>query len=62
MDFQFANHGSITILMPLTEASQEWIDEHIGEHMTWGGGVVIEPRYTDPILDGLQADGLTVST
>ena len=64
MDFRFTNHGSVTILTPLTEAAQAWLDENVGDDETqyWAGGVVIEPRYAEPILEGLQADGLTVST
>lgn len=59
--FSFANHGSITILTPLDDAAEQWVEENIGEHMSWGGGVVIEPRYVGAILEGIVADGLEVS-
>lgn len=60
-DFRFTNHGSITILTPLTEAAQEWVDENLPEDaLGFGGGVVIEPRYAGSILEGLQDDGLTI--
>lgn len=62
MDFYFANHGSIALLTPLTDAAQAWVDEHIRSEETqfFGAGVVIEPRYAGDILRGLQNDGLTV--
>lgn len=61
-DFLFANHGSVTILTPLTEAAQDWVAEHLPDDaLTLGSGVVIEPRYVAPILEGLVDDGLTVS-
>jgi hypothetical protein len=60
-DFTFANHGSITILTPISEAAQAWVDEHIPEDaMRWGGGIVIEPRYAEAILRGITEDGLFV--
>lgn len=61
-DFLFADHGSITLLTPLTEAAQDWITCNLPDDaLTFGPGVVIEPRYVGAILDGLTGDGLTVS-
>jgi hypothetical protein len=35
------------------------MQEHIGDGtLTWGGGVVIEPRYLEDIVLGARADGL----
>ena len=61
-DFLFSNHGSITILTALTAPAKDWVEENLPEdRQTWGrDGTVIEPRYADPILDGISADGLTV--
>jgi hypothetical protein len=62
-DFHFAHHGSITVLLPLTEAAQAWVDEHIAQNdetQYWGGGIVIEPRYVQPILAAIVAEGLEV--
>ena len=60
-DFNFADHGSVTILTPLTEAANEWVNDHIpSDAMRWCGGIVIEPRYASAILDGIACDGLTV--
>jgi hypothetical protein len=62
IDFYFANHGSITVLTPLTEAAQVWVFEHLPDDARMlGNGIVIEPRYAGPILEGLTEDGLTVS-
>lgn len=61
-DFRFANHGSVTILTPITDAGDDWINSHIDpEAQRWGAnGIVIEPRYAGDILSGLSNDGLTV--
>lgn len=60
-DFSFANHGSITILTPVSKRARVWVAEHLPDSaMSWGEGTVIEPRYAGPILDGIAADGLIV--
>lgn len=59
-DFEVRNEGSIFILKPNSDAAVEWIDQHIAdEAMTWGGGIVVEHRFIDAIIDGFTADGLT---
>jgi hypothetical protein len=61
-DAEISNHGSIVILTPLTEPARAWISENLpGDVMRWAGGIVIEPRYIGPIVDGMIADGLEVS-
>lgn len=60
-DIFIKNHGSILIFVPATEAGMEWMDEHLpADAMRWAGGIVVEPRYAGPIIDGAQADGLEV--
>jgi hypothetical protein len=61
-DFTVQNEGSIVILYPHGHAAQEWIEEHIPEDaQRWGTGIVIEPRYLDPIIDGIRDAGLEVA-
>lgn len=59
-DFDFADHGSVTILTPLSEAAREWCSEYLpGDATRWGAdGYVIEPRYVAPILSGINQAGL----
>lgn len=60
-DFRVANHGSIALVTPQTAAARAWVDEHLPEdHLTFGGGVVVEPRYLDDILEGITVDGLSL--
>ncbi len=55
------NHGSILIFVPATEAGMEWMDENLpADAMRWSGGVVVEPRYAGPIIEGAINDGLEV--
>ena len=60
-DFFIQNEGSIFLLQPLSDAGKEWVKEHIGDDaQTLGDAVVIEHRYIGAIVDGVQADGLSV--
>ena len=60
-DFTLSDQGSICILTPIGEAGETWLSENIGDDaMRWGAGVVIEHRYVDDIIEGIQNDGLTV--
>jgi hypothetical protein len=60
-DFEFAHHGSITILTPLTASAHDWIEEHIPQDATrWGRlSIAIEPRYVGDIIAAIYEDGLT---
>lgn len=61
-DFHFFDHGSITVLKAVSGGAKDWVDTHIPEDaLYWAGGVVIEPRYVEPILNGIEDDGLTVT-
>ena len=60
-DFEFYDHGSIVILVPLSEEAHDWVDDNLGEDVLWyGRGIAIEPRYVGDILEGITGDGLTV--
>lgn len=60
-DISAANHGSIWLLRPNTPAATDWFSDVIPEDAQWfGGAVAVEPRYVDAIVEGAQAEGLTV--
>jgi len=61
-DFSLDYQGNISLLRPQTPEAQEWIDTHLPEErLMWGWAVVIEHRYVEAILEGLEGNGLTVS-
>jgi hypothetical protein len=62
-DATVANHGSIYVLTPISVAAQDWIAKHISDQaMRWGPkGIVVEHRYIDDILVGMNEQGLCVS-
>jgi len=60
-DVKIENHGSLVLIRPLTEAASDWLDENISEDAPhFGGAVVVEPRYVEAIVEGMQNDGLEV--
>lgn len=55
------NEGSIFLLTPMTDAAREWIGEHIPEDAQYmGRSLVVEHRYVEDIVAGMQVDGLIV--
>jgi hypothetical protein len=61
-DLSVDNQGSICLLRAKTEAGRDWVAEHIpADAQWWCGGVVVEPRYIDAIVDGAMNDGLEVA-
>lgn len=61
VDFTVAFHGSLVLVTPETTAARDWLADHLaGETTWWAGAVAVEPRYVADLLDGAQADGLTV--
>ena len=61
-DFELHLHGSICILNALTEDAQNWVNEFLPDDaLTWGvNGTVIEPRYLEAILEGINQAELEV--
>jgi hypothetical protein len=62
VDVRFTNHGSINIMHALTAEGCLWIDEHIeadDSMAAWGGGIVVENRYVEPIMLALHDEGLS---
>jgi hypothetical protein len=58
-DFDFANHGSVCLLTPRTEAAHDWVN-FIDEPQWFGSSIAIEPRYAPSIITAIIEDGLTV--
>ena len=61
-DFQVQDHGSIMLLKPMTADAHDWVAAHIpSDAQFFGSAVVVEPRYMDAIVDGIQDAGLAVA-
>ena len=59
-DFTLADHGTIFLLRPCSNAAQAWIEAHLPDDTNWfGPAVAIEHRYIQDILCGIAIDGLT---
>jgi hypothetical protein len=64
LDFKLENHGSLSLLRPLSSAATEWMKEHLPvespETQFWGDAIVIESRYVTEIVNGIIGDGLVL--
>jgi hypothetical protein len=62
MDATFYDHGSIWLVVPHSEAAQQWINDNVDPEAQWYcGALVVEPRYVEPLAKGMASDGLEVS-
>lgn len=61
-EFTLRDEGSLVLLTPTTDEALAWAEEYIGEdngYQPYWPTVLIEPRYLQQILDGIESDGLT---
>ena len=61
-DFYHRNEGSIILLMPNTEDSQDWVNENLWVE-PWqkqGNNIAVEPRSFLIIEEGIENDGLLI--
>lgn len=61
-DVEFLNHGSVIMVVPLSPAAKDWVDDNLAlEGWQWlGAGFACEPRYAGDLASGMESDGLTV--
>jgi len=63
-DFRLQNEGSIVLLHPLTPNAVAWVNENIGAdsgYQPMWPSVLIEPRYVEPIVQGIADAGMSVA-
>jgi len=61
VDFRGMQDGSLFLLWPISDDAVGWCAEHLPEDVQrFGGAVVIEHRYVEDILNGIDTDGLVV--
>lgn len=61
IDVEVSNHGSLYGLNPLSETGEEWLAENLPEDTQCLGNVrFCEWRYIEPIVEGMQNDGLII--
>ena len=62
--FALDDQGTILILIALTAAARDWVEANIGKdngyQPYYPERIIVERRYIQPILDGIEADGLAV--
>jgi hypothetical protein len=61
-DVEVKNEGTVALLIPMSSKGKAWIDENLQlEGWQWyGNAAAVEARYVDPIVLGMQDDGLEV--
>jgi len=62
-DFRVIDGGSLIGLKPITVAASTWADENLVTEgwQIMGGVIWCDPRMALPIIDGILADGLSIT-
>ena len=56
----FVEGSNINLLYTKTKKAMDWIEHNIGnDYQIFAKGIVIESRFMEPILEGLQKSDLT---
>jgi hypothetical protein len=45
-----------------TPAAKDWVRDHVQDPMTFGQQLVVEGRYLDVLIKGMQSDGLILES
>ena len=60
-DFYYREEGTFTLLLPQNETAREWAGENLyREPWQDENQIAVEPRYFEPILEGIQAEGMVI--
>ena len=52
---------TIALIRPVTPEAQAWWDDNVSdEAQMWAGAYVVEPRYVEPIVEGILQEGMTI--
>ena len=58
LPFELDDHGTISLLYPLTEQAAQWLRNVTSEEAQfWGDALVIEHRYVESFLEASLQDG-----
>jgi hypothetical protein len=61
VDFSLADFGTVWLLTPITASANEWASANLPENfLRWGGGIAIDHRLIDDLVDAIGAVGLCV--
>lgn len=65
-DLLVSFHGSLCLVTPQSPEALRWLEDSVSQEATWWGSherpaLVVEPRYIVDLIEGLQAEGLTVA-
>ena len=55
MRFNIINHGSLIGFTPVDDTAHSWWDEHVQWCPVFGDQYMVDHRYAQAIIDGIQA-------
>jgi hypothetical protein len=59
-DIKISNHGSLFGVRANTERARDWWNGNVDAPLSFGGAFMVEHRYIDPIIEGMEEEGLEI--
>ena len=60
-DFILEDHGNVFVLQQVTRQANNWAQKRVAKESTkYAGGIGIQPRHADDILQRIKEAGMTV--
>ena len=58
-DFSATRNGMLVSVEPLSDKARDWLDDNVSSESVWlRGALLVELRFIDDLLAGMQAAGL----
>jgi len=61
IDVQVSGSGSVYLLTGISKAGKAWMKRYLPQDMRYAGGIAVEHRFINAILEGMTDDGLVLS-
>ena len=61
-DFRTADHGTVILIWPVSEAAHQWVEENVivEPWQCFGGALCVDPRCARDLVDEITAAGFEI--
>ena len=59
-DFSVIREGNIFLVHAENENARDWLNENVGNSVSWAGSLVVDQHYVADLVYGIQSAGFIV--